>query len=154
MSAKARMLRGTVMSKFELQKRFTADSLLKLLGKESLLAGQALLDGADGAAPAVIDQTSLAQKYCAMGSPPVCGEVASGSGYSARWTLGAQWAKAQAAAARVLADLDTDRSGTLTAAELEAAQSRTDGKLSLASIDPGESGLLSPGNVRNGHPQP
>ena len=43
-SAKARMLRGTVMSKFELQKRFTADSLLKLLGKEGPLAGQALLD--------------------------------------------------------------------------------------------------------------
>ena len=82
------MLRGTVMSKFELQKRFTADSLLKLLGKEGLLAGQALLDGADGAAPAEIDQTSHAQKYCAMGSPPVCGEVASGSGYSARWTRG------------------------------------------------------------------
>ena len=89
-----------------------------------------------------------------MGSPPVCGEIASGSGYSARWTLGEQWEKAQAAAARVLADLDTDRSGTLTAAELEAAQSRTDGKLSLAAIDPGESGLLSPGNVWHGHPQP
>lgn len=149
-SAKARMLRGTVMSKFELQKRFTADSLLKLLGKEGLLAGQALLDGVDGEAPAEIDQTSLAQKYCAMGSPPVCGEIKSGSGYSARWTLGEQWDKAQAAAARVLADLDADRSGTLTAAELEAAQSRADGKLSLAAIDPGESGLLSPGNVWNG----
>ena len=154
-SGMASMLRGKVMSKFELQKRFTADSLLKLLGKEGLHAGQALLDDDDGEAvavsvPAEIDQTSLAQKYCAMGSPPVCGEIESGSGYSAQWTLGDQWEKAQAAAARVLTDLDADGSSTLNAAELEGAQSRTDGKLSLASIDPGEGGILSPGNVWNG----
>ena len=162
-SGMASKLRGKVMSKFELQKRFTADSLLKLLGKEGLHAGQALLDDADGEAgeasvaasvPAeitgLVDQTSLAQKYCAMGSPPVCGEVESGSGYSAQWTLGDQWEKAQAAAARVMADLDADGSGTLNAVELEGAQSRTDGKLSLASIDPGEGGLLSLGNVWNG----
>jgi membrane protein YqaA with SNARE-associated domain len=162
-SGMASKLRGKVMSKFELQKRFTADSLLKLLGREGLHAGQALLDDADGEAgeasvaasvPAeitgLVDQTSLAQKYCAMGSPPVCGEVESGSGYSAQWTLGDQWEKAQAAAARVMADLDADGSGTLNAVELEGAQSRTDGKLSLASIDPGEGGLLSLGNVWNG----
>jgi len=132
LSGAASSLRGTMMAKFELQKRFTAENLLKLLGKEE------------------IDQTSLAHKYCAVGSPPVCGNIVSGSGYSAQWELGDQWDKAQAAAARVLADLDTDGSGALSATELAVAQSRTDGKLSLASIDPGESGLLNFGSLWNG----
>lgn len=143
-SGKASMVRGKVMSKFELQKRFTADSFLKLLGKEGLHSGQV------SASVPEIDQTSLAQKYCAMGSPPVCGEIVSGSDYSAQWKLGDEWEKAREKAARVLADLDADGSGTLNAAELEGAQSRTDGKLSLASIDPGEGGILNPGNVWNG----
>lgn len=142
--------RAKVMAKFELQKRFTAGRLLEDMSHEGLLKGQGLL-GLDFGSASTIDATSLAQKYCAMGKSiaPVCGQVISGSGYTAAWELGAQWDAAKAFGARVLAALDVDGDGALTLAELEPAQSRTDGKLSLASIDPGEGSLLSFGTLWN-----
>ena len=133
-----------------LQERFTADGLMARLSKEGFCPRAGIWDGLV-APEQSLDQTSLAQKYCSMGSPPLCGAVAGGTpGYGATWEKAEQWEAAKAKAARVLADLDTDSSGVLSVAELAKAQSRTDGKLSLASIDPGEGGLLSPSNLWNG----
>merc|ERR1719238_79979 len=154
---KAGYLRSKIMAKFELQERFTADGLMARLSKEGFCPPAGILEEvaetAGFVAPEqILDQTSLAQKYCSMGSPALCGAVAGGykPGYGAAWEKAEQWEAAKATAARVLADLDTDGSGDLSVAELAKAQSRTDGKLSLASIDPGEGGLLSPSNLWNG----
>jgi len=136
----ARSVRSKVMGHFELQERLTAKGLRTLMKQEGLLVPSVL----------TLDQTSLAQKYCAMGSPPLCGEIVNGSGRSAHWKKTDEWARALDKAQRVLAHLDTDGDGALGVAELEMAQSRTDGKLSLASIDPGEGGLFSLGNLWNG----
>jgi len=55
-----------------------------------------------------------------------------------------------AMAARAMASLDLDGSKTLDLAELTAAAGYSDGKLSLASLDPGTGGLLSIGTLWNG----
>jgi len=148
MSRIASFLRSTVMAKFELQKRFTAEGFLKLMDMERLHAsghGRVLVSSTP-----TLDQTSLAQKYCAMGSPPLCGKILSGSDYDRQWEKSEQWQISQLTAARVLSHLDTDGSSTLDLAELTKAESLTDGKFSLASIDPGEGGLFSLGKLWNG----
>ena len=93
--------RSSVMAKFELQKRFTASGLLEHMEKHSLLAS-GLLDK-----ESFIDEKSIAQKYCSVGTPAKCGEIVSGAGYDAEWELKEEWDKASEAAARVIAGKTT-----------------------------------------------
>jgi len=122
--ARATTARAAIMRKFELQERLTL---------EGLLAGAAALT-----------PQQLADKYCAVASQ--CGEKRVARG----WSDADAAARALQTAQRVFGSLDADADGRLTPDELEAAVSTTDGRLSLGSLDPGDSGLLSPGNVWNG----
>ena len=146
MASKARWARSSVMAKFELQKRFTAAALLKHM-KESGLLASSFLDSE----PA-IDATSIAQKYCSVptnSTPTKCG-VATGAGYRAEWSNKEEWDTASEAAARVMAKFDVNATDELlTENELLPAQSSTDGKMSIASLDPGTGELLSFGNLWN-----
>mmetsp|Transcript_35347 Transcript_35347/g.85862 ORF Transcript_35347/g.85862 Transcript_35347/m.85862 type:complete len:152 (-) Transcript_35347:472-927(-) len=51
---------------------------------------------------------------------------------------------------RVFAHLDKDSSGDLSATEFKVAESLSDGKFSLASLDPGTGSFFSLGNLWNG----
>jgi len=147
MAAKARWARSSVMAKFELQKRFTASGLLKDLEKSQLLAS-GILDSEPS-----IDATSIAQKYCSVPTdhtPTKCGVVVAGAAYSAEWSIKEEWDKAAEAAARVMAKFDAaPPDGKLTKAELLPAESKTDSKMSIASLDPGTGELLSLGTLWN-----
>ena len=150
MAAKAIWARSSVMAKFELQKRFTASGLLKDMDNSKLLAS-GMLDSLTS--EPFIDETSIAQKYCSVPSGhPVnkCGKIVAGAGYSAEWSIKEEWEKAAAAAARVMERLDVSpKDGKLTELELQPAESKTDNKMSIASLDPGTGELLSFGNLWN-----
>jgi len=115
--------RGKAMHKFTLQSRMLPTQLL------------------DGAA--YLDEASLTDKYCAVQS--VCGD----KNYRGGYTDAPKYAEMQEVASRVMAALDTNGDGTLVADEIGMAAGTSDGKLSLASIDPGTGGLLSVGNLWN-----
>ena len=114
--------RAKAMLKFSLQRRMLPS---ELLGRAS-----------------AIDESALIDKYC--GVLKVCGERSFG-GYADA----SRYKEMAAIAERVMGDLDSDGDGRLTLTEIEVAQGLSDGKLSLASIDPGTGGLLSVGNLWN-----
>ena len=112
-----------MMQKFSLQRRMLP---AELIGKVSGLNEAALVD-----------------KYCQVLS--MCGQR-SYAGYSNV----AKHKEIVGIASRVLAAYDTDGDGRLALPEIMVAVGTSDGKLSLASLDPGTGGLLSLGNLWNG----
>jgi len=118
----ARGGRKKIMYKFALQARVTA---------ETLLGGQAQLASVD-----------IARKYCEVQSR--CGAP-----YKGGFKDNAAFDEMKTIAERIVLQLDSSGDGNLDAAELSLAQSTTDGKLSLASLDPGSGGILSFGNLWN-----
>mmetsp|Transcript_29225 Transcript_29225/g.56453 ORF Transcript_29225/g.56453 Transcript_29225/m.56453 type:complete len:498 (+) Transcript_29225:137-1630(+) len=115
---RATSLRQTVMYKFELQARFTSSDLLRQHSS--------------------LDVTAIAKKYCEVASRK-CGEMNKKHEYS----VSHAFEEAKLAAARIVHFWDKPSAhtgkpdGKLDAAELKLAESATDGKLSLASLDPG-----------------
>ena len=125
LGAHATALRRKVMSKFEAQARMSA---AELLGATSSL-----------------DAKAFAVKYCAIAGQ--CGKRVGGVFADAD-----EHATALATATRVVDYWDLPKGGgdgVLELAELELAQSATDGKLSLASLDAGDGGLISIGTAWN-----
>jgi len=125
---KAYDARQLVMYKFQLQARITAAELMKK--KESL------------------DLEAIAQKYCdTPAHEPFCGKFSNGS-----FSHSARYEDAKKIAARILKQWDSGDKpdGKLMAYELSQALSKADGKLSLASLDPGSGSIFSPANLWNG----
>jgi len=119
----ATSLRRKVMSSFEAQARVSC---------ADLLSGTNWLD-----------TPRLAAKYCDVAK--VCGAKSGG-----HFADKAAYETALSTARRVLQHWDGNEDGKLDAAELEQAVSATDGKISLASIDPGSGDILTLGNLWNG----
>jgi len=115
--------RHKMMYKFSLQRRMVP---AELLGTQAYLTERHLLD-----------------KYC--GVMTACGEQS----YSGGWSNTERQKEMAAVAKRVIGALDVDADGRLTHNEVSAAVGASDGKLSLGSLDPGEGGLLSMGNLWN-----
>lgn len=115
--------RSKLMYSFALQERSTPTQLLN---------GRRALDTA-----VLIDKRCAVQGAC--GPKGIAGYAAS-----------PKWEAASAAAHRAVAAYDADGDGALSLAELEAARGLTDGKVSLASLDPGEGGYFSVGMLWNG----
>jgi membrane protein YqaA with SNARE-associated domain len=117
--------RAKVMYLFSLQERVTV---------EQLLGGGASLDGA-----------ALTAKLCAVPAvAPLCGERSSLLG---GYADAAKLAEVKLAVGRILGAHDADADGRLSESELVPLVGATDGKLSLASLDPGKGGALSLGNL-------
>jgi len=88
-----------------------------------------------------LDVKALTKKYCdAAGLVQKAGS----------WSDPAKHASMVEKAKRAFAALDASGDGKLTVPELGAAVSRSDGKVSLAALDPGTGSVLSPGNLWNG----
>ena len=113
--------RTTMMQKFSLQRRMLP---AELLGKASSLSESALVD-----------------KYCSVLS--MCGTKSSVKGYA----NAAKHAEMASIAQRVMAAYDANGDGKLSLSEIMVAVGTSDGKLSLASLDPGTGGFFSLGNL-------
>ena len=118
--------RDKAMHSFEMQRR--------LLPQELLGHGQTKMD-----------INTLTERFCAVRL--ICGDKHYGSG---SFPNQAKYAEMAAAAARTMHAYDIDGDSRLSLKELGAAVSASDGKLSLASIDPGAGGVLSAGVIWNG----
>ena len=118
--------RAKAMHKFEQQHRMLPAALL-------------------GAGQSRIAVATLTEKYCAVMN--ICGEK---SHFSGAYANSDKYAEMAAAAARAVTAYDTDGDNQLSLEELGAAVGSSDGKLSLASIDPGTGGALSVGALWNG----
>ena len=94
---------------------------------------------------AALDAAAIARRLCEVGSKR-CGERKR-SGFPApriEYSDAAAWAEASAAAERIVRAWDVDGDGRLDGGELVLGESKTDGKLSLSSLDPGTPALISP----------
>jgi len=87
---------------------------------------------------AAVSKSALEAKYCGIQDYCIGKDATANQG------------KVIEKVARVFAHLDADGDGSLVASEVQAAVSVSDGKFSLASLDPGTGGLLSVGNLWNG----
>jgi len=85
-----------------------------------------------------VSKAALEARYCAIQDYCIGGDST------------ANQSKVIEKVARVFAHLDTDGDGALVASELAPAESKADGKFSLASLDPGSGAFFSVGNLWNG----
>jgi len=119
--------REKMMSKFSQQRRMLPAELL-------------------GKGHAVLTEPMLLDKYCQVRS--VCGTKAKSIlATDAAYSNTAKAAEMAAVAKRAFAATDTDGDGKIILGEIEAMVGLSDGKLSLASLDPGTGGVLSLGNL-------
>jgi len=116
--------REKAMHKFTLQSRVRPSDLLK-----------------DAAS---IDEKTLTNQFCNVRS--VCGKE-NIYGYWSNADAHKSWSEV---VGRVFGEYDANRDGQLTLEEIERAAGSTDGKLSLASLDPGTGSVFSVGNLWNG----
>jgi len=121
--------RSKVMSVFSMQRRMLPVELL-------------------GSPAGSIGEAGLTAKYCGVrvAGKALCGDLSRVTGY---YSMPDKYSEFAAVAARVIKAYDTNSDAKLTLDELQVATGVTDGKLSLASLDPGTGSLFSLGTLWN-----